>query len=73
MKGTTTSLKTWSPPKPADAETGNLIEDGEVRVFHQGTGTMSIPLSMPDIWLQRFLLLISDFPLASRGGPYMEG
>jgi hypothetical protein len=26
---------------------------------------------MPDIWLQLLLLPNSDFPLASRGGPYM--
>ena len=30
-----------------------------------------IPLTMPDSWPQRFLLLIGDFALASRGGPYM--
>lgn len=38
MKGTTALLKTWKGPKPAQAETVNLIEDGKVREFHQGTG-----------------------------------
>ena len=38
MKGTTALLKTWKGPKPASAETESLIEDGEVREFHQGTG-----------------------------------
>ncbi|MBK5939803.1 hypothetical protein CCR96_11190 [Halochromatium roseum] len=73
MKGTTALLKTWKGPKPASAETVSLIEDGEVREFHQGTRitSMMIPLKMPDRWPQRFLRPNSDFPLASRGGPYM--
>ena len=38
MKGTTALPKTWKGPKPARAETESLIEDGEAREFHQGTG-----------------------------------
>ena len=33
---------------------------------------MMIPLTMPDIWPQRFLRPNSNFPLASRGRPYMS-
>jgi hypothetical protein len=37
------SLKTWKGPTPACAETESLIKDGEVRGFHQGTGTATAP------------------------------